>query len=221
MRTKRKVTAALATVALAGGLAAGCSTASQTPTPPSTTTTPTGPPVTQTPKQTPPPATTPPAPKQTPLPATTPPAPEKPALPATEGPIGTTFTVPPDQGSDGGFLIRLEQVKCAVKVGEMDMASVDPGTQLVGLRFWAKSTGKHALLAPVTDLKVLGSNGEGYDMSADQVAALKDLNVELTWKGEHTDGWLFTQIPKGVTVTSVAWTPMSMLDTTLTWNIAK
>jgi hypothetical protein len=203
MRTKRKVTAGIMATALVGGLAAGCTRTVVKEVPV---------------KQTPPPATQTPAP--TPPPADTQPAPETPAAPATEGPMGTTFTVGPPDVSNS-YTIKFDQVAYSVKVGEYDYADVQPGMRLVALHMSATAIDKGADPYPDLELTALGSNGEAYQPEYNSLESLKLFDPgEMKWAGQHADGWVTVQMPKGVTVKSVAWTPSAgMGDTTYTWNV--
>lgn len=165
---------------------------------------------------------TPSADTATPPSADTTPAPETPAAPQEQtGPLGTVFTPGDSTDMYGTVQVRLDSITYGVKAGEYAEGPAK-GSQLVGLNLWAKadklaSSGDASV--NITTFTVLGSDGKGYD-SENTTASMEASNFSGDFKfaGEHGDGMLVVEMPKGVTVTAVKYTGG---DAPVTWNVAK
>lgn len=147
-------------------------------------------------------------------------APVTPA-PVNTGPLGTTYT---DSGtSDGGnaysYTVTLNQVlPNATPDNEFDAAP--SGEVLVGAEFTITGVTGTSSDDANSDATAIGSNGETYTFTANGLAAgtnfnYGDFNVS---PGVTSVGWVAFDVPAGVTVSSIVWSP-DFSGVSATWTL--
>lgn len=190
---KSKIMAAAGAMAILGLVIAGCGTST----------------VTQASKS---------QPSQAQTPQTTAPS-ETPSTANDTGVVGDTFTVTSGDGTS--YNITLIKVLDPAQ-GTNEFTTPDAGKRFVGAEFKiTASSGKMDENAN-NNTVIQGSDEQLYDPDFSEISAGTNFNsgaIRLH-EGASVKGWVTFQVPQGVKVASVQWTPMSgFSDSTATWYV--
>lgn len=152
------------------------------------------------------------APTSTPLPA---PIPSDTGNPS--GSVGDSFTV---SGGGSSYSVRLVRVlQHAAPSDEFEAAG--PGKHLAGAHLIITGVSGHESDDANNDITAQGSDGQTYQPSFDTLAAGTDFDSGQfrVGPGDKRRGWVSFEIPDGVRVTELDWTPESGFnDTVASWR---
>jgi hypothetical protein len=182
----KNLISAAATAAAAVGLIAGCSTTA--------------------------PKAAPPVQNKTQPPATPSPAP---STPSTTGAIGTTFQITDTEAGANGNQTAVYDVTAQQVVDpappDNSFDAAPAGQHLVAVELTIKGLSGNESDDANNDAVVQGSNGQDYPTGDGGVAAGTNFNSGQfnTAPGTSVTGWVNFDVPNGVTVSSVQWTPDS------------
>ncbi len=106
--------------------------------------------------------------------------------------------------------------------GADQFTTPDNGTRFVGAVFTIKAiSGSPQNEDANSDAAVVGSNGQTYNADFDSIAGYTNFNegqINVA-QGESTTGVVTFQVPTGVTVSKVQWSPSFSFGSTVQWNV--
>jgi hypothetical protein len=152
------------------------------------------------------------------------PAPSKSAN-STTGPVGTTYKVTDTAAGSSGnqtasYTVQATQViDPAAPANSFDAAP--SGQHLVGVEFVIHGVSGNETDDANNNAVMQGSNGQDYMANFSAIAAGTNFNSGSfnTSPGTSVTGWVNFQVPDGVTVANVQWSPgASTGGTTVTWT---
>lgn len=143
-------------------------------------------------------------------PAALPSTPSAPATPDLSGPLGTTYTVTGTDanGSPASYDVIADKVLDPA-AGADEFNVPDQDSHFVGVKFTINGDTGYSHEDSELDATVQGSDGQVYEPVFDTITAgtnfdAGDFSVSA---GQTQAGWLTFDLPDGVSVTSVQWTP--------------
>jgi hypothetical protein len=157
-------------------------------------------------------------------PPTTQPAP---TTPSTTGPVGTTFQITDSEAGPAGNRTAVYTVQAAQVLdpaaGANSFDAAPQGQHLVGVEYVIKGvSGATVNDSADNDGTVQGSNGQIYQANFTALAAGTDFasNGFTVSPGTSETGWEGFQLPDGVSVKAIMWTPDQGNSTTglVTWT---
>jgi hypothetical protein len=127
----------------------------------------------------------------------------------TTGPVGTTFTVNDSENNAVYRVTVLDVLQNAAPDNSFDAAK--SGDHLVGVELKITGVSGSDTDDANNNTAVAGSNDQTYNSNIGGIAAGTNFNSGQynVSAGESTIGWVNFQVPNGVTVASVVWTPDS------------
>jgi len=152
------------------------------------------------------------------------PAPSK-SVNSTTGPVGTTYKVTNTEAGNSGNQTAVYTVQATQVVDpaapDNSFDAAPSGQHLVGVEFTIKGVSGTEQDDANSDAVLQGSNGQDYTPNFGAIAAGTNFNSGQfnTSAGTSVTGWVNFQVPDGVTVTNVQWSPgASTGGTTVTWT---
>jgi hypothetical protein len=144
------------------------------------------------------------------------------SAPATSGPVGTAFTVTTQDDSGGAVVydVTLDQVVQHAQLTSYETLA-SPGDHMAAARFTVKGVTGQATDDANNDAVAIGSDSTEYPFSDNGVASGPNF-ASGTWSagpGETVSGWVAFELPAGVTVASVQWSPGSFSGSHATWTV--
>ncbi len=147
-------------------------------------------------------------------------APSTPTTAPLTGPVGTTYQGTASDGST--YKVTLDKVlEPAAPASEFDAAA--SGHHLAGVQFTVVGVKGNTDENVNLDAKVVGSDGQLYSASIASRLAVGtnfDYGSIKVSPGEKLTGWAAFELPNGVTVKSVQWSPF-LSSEHATWTIGK
>jgi hypothetical protein len=138
----------------------------------------------------------------------------------TTGPVGQEFTY---TGGDGtAYTIKLVKVADPA-TGANEFYTPDVGKRFVGAEFVLTETAGTLSDDANNDASVQGGDGQMYTPDVSSISAGTNFNSGMInlHPGKSVTGWVAFQVPSGVKVSNVQWTPSSgFSDVTCTWTVS-
>jgi hypothetical protein len=135
------------------------------------------------------------------------------------GGVGTAFTV--DDGSKDTYRVTLVKVIDPAQ-GATSFDTPQGGKHFVGAVFMITAVkGSPQNEDADSDAALVGSDGQTYTADFSSIAGYTDFNygaIKVT-QGESATGAVTFQVPNGVSVSRVQWSPGGGLGTTVQWNV--
>lgn len=156
--------------------------------------------------------------------APTTPAPASSPAQTTTGPLGTTFTDSGqnDAGNNFALNVTATQVDQHAKFSNSYESLTTPGSHLVAVQFKLTEQSGSDSDDANSNAVVVGSDGQDYTPTFDQVANGTNFNsgeYNLS-AGQSVTGWVSFELPAGVSVAQVQWTPDGgFSDNAATWTV--